>query len=73
MNGTKPEFMENLVIVPSYYEQSDPYAKVPSSHVNLLELSRYAKQCGKRLIDLAQEEVKKFLNKSADYNSDKVI
>lgn len=57
---TKPNFMENLVISPSYYEQPDPYANAPSCHVNLLELSRYAKQCGKKLVELTQEEVKKF-------------
>ena len=48
MNGTKPRFMENLV-------------NAPSCHVNLLELSRYAKQCGKKLIELTQDEVKRFL------------
>ena len=31
-----------------------------SIHVNLLELSRYAKKHGKKLIDLTSEEVKKF-------------
>ena len=30
MNGTKPKFMENLVIAPSYYEQPDPYVNAPS-------------------------------------------
>ena len=58
MNGTKPRFMENLVIAPSYYEQPDPYVNAPSCHVNLLELS---KQCGKKLIELTQDEVKRFL------------
>ena len=60
MNGTKPKFMENFVIAPSYYEQPDPYANVPSCHVNLLELSRYTKQCGKKLVELTQEEVRNF-------------
>ncbi len=60
MNGMKPKFMENSVIAPSYYEQSDPYVNAPSCHVNLLELSRYAKQCGKKLVELTQEEVKRF-------------
>ncbi len=60
MNGTKPRFMENLVIAPSY-EQPDPYVNAPSCHVNLLELSRYAKQCRKKLIELTQDEVKRFL------------
>ena len=60
MNGTKPKFMENLVIATIYYEQNDPYVNAPSCHVNLLELSRYAKQCGKRLVELTQEEVRNF-------------
>ena len=61
MNGTKPRFMENLVIAPSYYEQPDPYVNAPSCHVNLLELSRYAKKSKKKLIELTQDEVKRFL------------
>ena len=60
MNGMKPKFMENLIVDSSYYEQPNPYANAPSCHVNLLELSRYAKQCGKKLIELTQEEVKIF-------------
>ena len=60
MNGTKPGFMKNSVVKQSYYEQSNPYANAPSCHVNLLELSRYAKKCGKKLVELTQEEVKMF-------------
>ncbi len=60
MNGTKPKFMENLAIGPDYYEQPDPYVNAPSCHANLLELSRYAKQCGKKLVELTQEEVSNF-------------
>ena len=60
MNGTKPKFMEYLVIAPSYYEQPVPYVNSPSCYVNLLELSRYAKQCGKKLVELTQEEVRNF-------------
>ena len=60
MNGTKPRFMENSVVNQSYYEPPTPYVNVPSCHVNLLELSRYAKKCGKKLAELTQEEVKKF-------------
>ena len=59
MNGTKPKFLENSIINSSYYEQPNPYMNAPSCHVNLLELSRYAKKCGKKLIELTQEEVKK--------------
>ena len=60
MNGTKPKFLENSIISPSYYEQPNPYINAPSCHVNLLELSRYAKKCGKKIIEHTQEEVKKF-------------
>ena len=60
MNGTRPKFMENQIPAQSYFEQPNPYVNAPSCHVNLLELSRYAKRCGKKLIELTQEEVKKF-------------
>lgn len=60
MNGTRSKFMENLIVDPSYYEQPNPYVNAPSCHVNLLELSRYAKRCGKKLVELTQEEVKIF-------------
>lgn len=60
MDGKKPKFLENTSILPSYYERPDPYTSAPSCHVNLLELSRYAKKCGKRLVDLTKEEVQKF-------------
>lgn len=61
MNGMKPKFMEDLIIAPSYYEQPDPYVNAPSCHVNLLELSRYARKCEKKLAELTQDEVRKFL------------
>ena len=52
--------MENQILAQSYFEQPNPYVNAPSCHVNLLELSRYAKKCGKKLVELTQEEVKKF-------------
>lgn len=60
MNGMKPKFLDGATLSPDYYEQPNPYMNAPSCHVNLLELSRYAKKCGKKLIELSQEEVKKF-------------
>ena len=60
MNGTKPKFMESVTISPSYYEQPNPYSNAPSCHINLLELSRYAKRCGKKLTELTLDEVKRF-------------
>lgn len=55
-----PKFMEDQAIPLSYYEQPNPYIDVPSCHINLLELSRYAKRCGKKLVELTREEVEKF-------------
>ena len=60
MNGMKPRFLENSTLNQTYYEQPNPYVDAPSCHVNLLELSRYARKCGKKLVELTQEEVKKF-------------
>lgn len=47
MNGTKPKFITEKV-EPGYYNKPDPYVNAPSCHVNLLELSRYAKKQGKK-------------------------
>ena len=64
MNGTetitKPKFLENEELPPSYYEAPDPYKSAPSCNVNLLELSRYARKIGKKLIELTKEEVLQF-------------
>ena len=60
MNGAKPKFLDGSTLFHKYYEQANPYINAPSCHVNLLELSRYAKKCEKKLVDLTQEEVNKF-------------
>jgi len=60
MNGMKPKFLENSELPAGYYEAPNPYKNAPSCRVNLLELSRHAKRCGKKLADLTSEEVKKF-------------
>lgn len=59
MNGTKPKFITGKV-EPGYYNKPDPYVNAPSCHVNLLELSRYAKKQGKKLADLTKEEVNRY-------------
>jgi hypothetical protein len=56
----KSKFIENQIPEKSYYEQLNPYVNAPSCHVNLLELSRYARRCGKKLVELTQDEVKQF-------------
>ena len=64
MNGTKtldrPRFLEGVELPDSYYETLDPYKSVPSCNVNLLELSRYARELGKKLVELTKEEVQQF-------------
>ncbi|NLP00442.1 MAG: hypothetical protein GX386_09155 [Clostridiaceae bacterium] len=60
MNGTKPKFLEHVKVPASYYEKPNPYVNAPSCHVNLLEMSRYAKRNGKKLVELTREEVKQF-------------
>lgn len=59
MNGTKPKFLTDEVNT-GYYEKPNPYINAPSCHVNLLELSRYAKRKGKKLSELSKEEVRRF-------------
>jgi hypothetical protein len=58
MNGMKPKYARTVQKI--YYEPPNPYVNAPSCHVNLLELSRYAKKNGKRLSELTEEEVNKF-------------
>lgn len=60
MKEVKPNFYKEVQLTSSYCKQPNPYVNAPSCHVNLLELSRYAKKSGKRLIDLSSEEVNNF-------------
>lgn len=61
MNRTRPKFMENVIVHPSYYEEPNPYENAFSCNVNLLELSRYAKRKGKRISKVTKDEIKQFL------------
>ena len=63
MSGTKPLFLENVTVAPSYYNAPDPYEDAPTCKVNLLELSRYARSIGKKLVELTKEEVDLFTAK----------
>lgn len=60
MSVKKPKFLENVTVSQSYYEKPNPYVTAPPCHVNLLMMSRYAKECGKKLTELTAEEVKRF-------------
>ena len=57
----RPESMKKAVLSEGYYETPNPYVNAPSCHVNLLELSRYARKKGKKLADLSQDDVNQFL------------
>jgi len=56
----KPRFLYGVTLQNDYYKEPNPYKIAPSCNVNLLELSRYAKQQGKKLIELTGEEVRRF-------------
>lgn len=60
MSGMKPKFLENVTVQQSYYEKPSPYITAPSCHVNLLRMSKYAIECGKKLAELTTEEVERF-------------
>lgn len=63
MNGTRPLFLEGVSLPTGYYETPNPYKNPPDCNINLLELSRYAKSVGKKLIELTKEEVDRFSTK----------
>ena len=60
MSGKVPKFLEGEVLPKGYFEPLNPYEDAPGCNVNLLELSRYARKCGKALVELTKEEVGMF-------------
>ena len=60
MNGTRPVFLKDKELPPSYYEAPNPYKNAPSCNVNLLLLSRYAKAHNKAISQVTAEEVANF-------------
>ena len=56
MNGMKPKFLEDVQLDQEYFQTPNPYRNAPSCHVNLLEMSGYAKKNGK-MIELTKVEV----------------
>lgn len=61
MNGMKPKFLENVNLPQSYYAPLDPYENPVQTKLNLREMSRYAEENGKKIAELTQEEIKKFI------------
>ena len=60
MKETKTNFLKDVYVNSDYYKTPTPYVNAPSCNVDFLELSRYAKRVGKKLVELTQEEVKQF-------------
>lgn len=60
ISTTKPKFLQGVEVDASYYEEPNPYINSSPCNVDLLRLSRYAKDRGKQLIDLTLEEVEQF-------------
>ena len=56
----KPTFLIGKKLPQSYYEQPRPYKNAPSCNVNLLQLSKYAREQGKALSQLTENEITKF-------------
>lgn len=66
MSGTKPNFLTGK-LRKNYYVTPNPYENAPSCDINLLELSRYAKKVGKKMVELTQEEVQLFAIKNQNF------
>lgn len=66
MSGMKPNFMTGE-LREDYYVTPNPYENAPSCGINLLELSRYAKKVGKKLVELTQKEVQRFAMTTQKY------
>ena len=45
----KPVFLKSKTLPENYYSLLDPYRSFPSCHVDLLNLSRYAKEHDKKV------------------------
>ena len=53
----KPVFLKNKTLPENYYSLPYPCRSFPSCHVDLLNLSRYAKEHDKKLVDLTEAEI----------------
>lgn len=55
-----PKFLENTALPSSYYEIPNPYHTAPSTGIDLLALSKYARAQNKKLDESDREEVSRF-------------
>ena len=55
-----PKFLEGEPLPPGYLEPPNPYVNPPTRKVDLGSLAKYARENGKRIVDLTKEEVAQF-------------
>ena len=53
-------FWEGRIPPPEYYTPLDPYDNPPPCRYNLMELTRYARNTGKRIAELTYDEIAQF-------------
>ena len=59
--GSPPvKYWENRTPPESYYQPIDPCSPPPPCNINLRALSEYAKQTGRKIIDISYDEVQRF-------------
>ena len=54
------KYWENRTPPESHYHPIDPCSPPPPCNINLRALSEYAKQTGRKIIELSYEEVQRF-------------
>ncbi len=55
-----PKFLEGEPLPAGYLEPPNPYVDPPTRKVDIGALARYARENGKRIVDLTKEEVALF-------------
>ena len=55
-----PKFLEGELLPLGYLEPPNPYVNPPTRKVDLGALAKYARENGKRIVDLTKEEVAQF-------------
>lgn len=60
MNGIEKVPLILADSMEDYVATPDPYKNAPDCKVDILELSRYARKTGRKIIDLSPEEILRF-------------
>ncbi len=56
-----PAYIDKDTLTHEFFEPIDPYADPPKCGVNLLAMSRYAREHNKKIVDLTKEEFDQFM------------